>query len=318
VESPSVAGRLVLVQAVTSYQAYNTWGGKNLYFGQDGAFASRARAVSFDRPYQDEDGAGDFFDLEEPLVLFAERAGVPVGYRTSTDLDLDPHALDGAAAVVSEGHDEYWSPAMRASVTAARDRGSGLAFLGANAVYRRIRFEPGPDGTPDRVEVNYKIPQEDPLYGRDDAKVTGDWPSPPDADPQSSLTGQAYSCDTHTNSALVVDGSANPLWAGTGVQDGRRLAGLVGPEADRLDPTGHAPPVTVLGHADVSCAYGPPRTANTTLYTAASGATVFDAGTQSWVCALRTDDCPGVPPEVRQVVRTATGNLLRMLVPKGW
>ncbi|GAA1951074.1 hypothetical protein GCM10009738_25650 [Kitasatospora viridis] len=308
VESPSVAGRVVLVQAVTSYQAYNTWGGKNLYFGADGSFATRARAVSFDRPYQDEDGAADFFQLEEPLVLFAERAGTPLAYRTSIDLDQDPHALDGAAGVVSEGHDEYWSPAMRATVTAARDTGSNLAFLGANAVYRRIRFE-----SADRVEVNYKVPQEDPLYGKDDAAVTGDWPSPPDADPQSSLTGQAYSCDSRTNSALVVDGSTNWLWAGTGLRDGRQLAGLVGPESDRLDDSGHAPQVTVLGHADVACAAGPARTANATVYTAAGGATVFDAGTENWICALRTDDCPGVPGEVRQAVRVATGNLFKVL-----
>ncbi|MCC9307940.1 hypothetical protein LN042_12695 [Kitasatospora sp. RB6PN24] len=314
VESPSVAGRVVLVQAVTSYQAYNTWGGKNLYFGEDGSFASRARAVGFDRPYQDEDGAGDFFQLEEPLVLFAERSAVPLAYLTSVDLDQDPHSLDHAAAVVSEGHDEYWSPAMRATVTGARDRGTNVAFLGANAVYRKIRFEPGPGGgPPDRIEVNYKVPQEDPLFGKDNAKVTGDWPSPPDAAPESSLTGQAYSCDAHTNTPLVVDDSANWLWTGTGVRDGQPLAGLVGPESDRLDTAGDAPPVTVIGHANVPCASGPARTANATVYTAASGATVFDSGTENWVCALRADDCPGVPTEVRRIVRAATGNLLKAL-----
>jgi hypothetical protein len=163
------------------------------------------------------------------------------------------------------------------------------------------------------VEVNYKVPQEDPLYGKDDAKVTGDWPSPPDADPESSLTGQAYSCDAHVNSPLVVENAGSWLWAGTGVRDGQALQGLVGPESDRVDTSGHAPPVTVLGHADVACASGPARTANATVYTAASGATVFDAGTESWVCALRTDDCPGMPAQVRQVVQAATGNLLKKM-----
>ncbi|WP_280669810.1 MULTISPECIES: N,N-dimethylformamidase beta subunit family domain-containing protein [unclassified Kitasatospora] len=317
VESPSVAGRVVLVQPVTSYQAYNTWGGRNLYVGPDGAFATRARAVSFDRPYQDEDGAADFFRLEQPLVAFAERQGLPLAYRTSVDLDLDPHALDGAAAVLSEGHDEYWSPAMRATVTHARDAGSNLAFLGANAVYRRIRFESAASG-PDRVEVNYKVPQEDPLYGKDNSRVTGDWPSPPDADPQSSLTGQAYACDAHTNAPLLVENPGSLPWAGTGVTAGQQLTGLVGPESDHLDTTsGRAPQVTVLGHADVACAFGPPTTANTTSYTAASGATVFDAGTENWICALRTDDCPGVPADVRRIVQAATGQLLKAFAQHG-
>jgi hypothetical protein len=51
-----------------------------------------------------------------------------------------PGQLDGARAVVSEAHDEYWSPTMRAVLTRARDRGTSLAFIGANEIYRRIRL----------------------------------------------------------------------------------------------------------------------------------------------------------------------------------
>ncbi|MGF1427545.1 N,N-dimethylformamidase beta subunit family domain-containing protein [Kitasatospora sp. LaBMicrA B282] len=311
VESPSVAGTVVLLQAVTSYQAYNTWGGANLYTGPDGSAATRARAVSFDRPYQDQDGAADYFTLEQPLVAFAERLGLPLGYRTGLDLDQDPQSLAGAAAVVSEGHDEYWSPAMRATLTAARDHGSNLAFLGANAIYRRIRFEGSALGA-DRVEVNYKVPQEDPLYGKDDARVTGNWPDPPDADPQSALTGQAYACYTATDGPLVVADPTHWIWAGTGVRAGQQLAGLVGPEADHLDAGNPAPaPLAVLAHSPLACAFGPATTADTTYYTAPSRAGVFDAGTENWICALRSDSCPGVPDGDRQAVQMATANLLR-------
>ena len=106
-------------------------------------------------------GAGAYFQLEFPLVAFAERLGLPLAYLTSVDLDLDPNVLAGARAMISEGHDEYWSPAMRAAVTRARDQGMNLAFFGANAIFRKIRFESSPLG-PDRVEVNYKIVPEDP------------------------------------------------------------------------------------------------------------------------------------------------------------
>jgi hypothetical protein len=76
-----------------------------------------------------------------------------------------------------------------------------VAFFGANAIFRKIRFESTPLG-PDRIEVNYKIPQEDPLYGRDNALVTGNWPTAPDADPESSLIGQSYVCSVTSNFPL--------------------------------------------------------------------------------------------------------------------
>ena len=47
VRSTETRGRLVLVSAVASYQAYNQWGGHSLYKGPDGTFGTRARAVSF-------------------------------------------------------------------------------------------------------------------------------------------------------------------------------------------------------------------------------------------------------------------------------
>jgi hypothetical protein len=50
VRSTATAGRVVLVQAVTTWQAYNDWGGSSLYRGPDGQPASRSYAVSFDRP----------------------------------------------------------------------------------------------------------------------------------------------------------------------------------------------------------------------------------------------------------------------------
>src|SRR6516225_11403902 len=48
---------------------------------------------------------------------------------------------------------------MRAVLT--RDRGVNLAYIGANEIYRRIRFGSSPLG-PDRIEINYRNPREDP------------------------------------------------------------------------------------------------------------------------------------------------------------
>ena len=318
IRSPSTAGRVVLVSAVTSYQAYNGWGRYSLYGGPtpapaptpSGSFADRGRRVTFDRPLSYGHGAGAYFQLELPLVAYAERLGLPLAYLTSVDLDLDPGVLAGARAMISEGHDEYWSPAMRAVVTQARDRGMNVAFFGANAIFRKIRFESSPLG-PDRIEVNYKIPQEDPLYGRDNALVTGNWPTPPDADPESSLIGQSYVCSVTSNFPMVVTDPGSWVWAGAGLHAGESLPGLVGPEFDQVNPAEPTPrPIEVLARSPVSCGAAPTYS-DVSYYVAASGAGVFDAGTEDWMCALPAAACPmAAAPAVQRAIEAATANIL--------
>ena len=146
---------------------------------------------------------------------------------------------------------------MRTAVTQARDRGMNVAFFGANAIFRKIRFESSPLG-PDRVEVNYKVPQEDPLYGRDNALVTGNWPTPPAADPESSLVGQSYVCSVTSNFPMVVTDPGSWVWAGAGVHAGESLPGLVGPEFDQVNPAEPTPrPIEVLARSPVSCGAAP-------------------------------------------------------------
>ena len=194
VKTPSNAGRLVVINAVTTWQAYNQWGGYSLYKGPDGRRETRSRAVSFDRPYQQAmSGAGQFLQFELAAVLVAEHAGIPLGYATDVDLHADPHLLDGARAVLTLGHDEYWSTAMREAATAARDRGVNLAFLGGNEVYRHIRFAATPLGE-NRLEINYKSFGEDPASRTDPKEATPDWRQPPYPRPESVLTGNYYSC----------------------------------------------------------------------------------------------------------------------------
>ncbi|MGD0604670.1 MAG: N,N-dimethylformamidase beta subunit family domain-containing protein [Streptosporangiaceae bacterium] len=313
IRSPSVAGRVVLVSAVTSYQAYNGWGGYSLYGGPGGTFANRSRLVTFDRPLSYNHGAGAYFQLELPLVAFAERLGLPLAYLTSVDLDLYPQVLAGARAVISEAHDEYWSTAMRAVLTRARDHGTNVAFFGANAIFRKIRFESSPLG-PDRVEVNYKIPQEDPLYGKDNALVTGNWPTPPAADPESSLVGQSYVCSFGPNVPMIVTDPGNWIWAGSGVYRGESLPGLEGPEVDQVNPAEPTPrPLEVLAQSPVSCG-ALPSYSDVTYYVAGRGAGVFDAGTEDWICALpAASDCPAsgvTQPAVRRAIQAATANIL--------
>jgi len=180
VRTPSNTGRIVVINAVTTWQAYNRWGGYSLYDSPSGRKADRSRAVSFDRPYQSDTmaGAGDFLYFELPFVRFAEASGNALGYATDVDLHADPHLLDGARAVITLGHDEYRSAAMRNNVVHARDGGVNLAFLGGNEIYRHIRLDPTPLGT-DRLETDYKSFTEDPASKTDPLAATQEWRSPP-------------------------------------------------------------------------------------------------------------------------------------------
>ena len=178
---------LLVVSAVTTWNAYNTYGGASLYGGAHG----RSKVVTFDRPY-DNSGSGHFFGGEYELVQMVESMGIDVAYTTSIDLHAHPEQIQqgGYKAVVSLAHDEYFSVPMRSSLEAARDRGVNLVFLGANACFRRIRLEASPHGA-HRLEVNYRIPREDPLYGKGDQElVTANWRAGPAADPECSLDRQ--------------------------------------------------------------------------------------------------------------------------------
>ncbi|GHF66719.1 hypothetical protein FHX82_006551 [Amycolatopsis bartoniae] len=285
VRTPSNAGKIIIVNAVTTWQAYNQWGGYSLYSSPNGSKAARSRAVSFDRPYQAKDmqGAGDFLYFELPLLLFAERAGLPLGYATDVDLHADPHLADGAAAIVTLGHDEYWSTAMRRNTTAARDHGVNLAFLGGNEIYRHIRFQPTALG-PDRLEVDFKSFTDDPDHVTDPLEATPEWRSPPFPRPESVLLGDFYHCNpVHADLRAVDDTN----WLLTGiVQNGQQLPGLVGNEYERVDLSVPTPrPIEVLFHSPLTCG-GRADFADTSYYTTPSGAAVFAAGTQYWICAL--------------------------------
>jgi len=302
---------LVVQNAVTTWQAYNLWGGRDLYVGPDGSLETRSRVVSFDRPYY-ASGAGEFLGNEYPLVRLVERLGLDVTYWTDIDLHQHPERLLAHRALVSLGHDEYWSTRMRRGAEAARAHGVNLAFLGANAVYRHIRLQPSPTG-PDRQEVNYKpwSVGDDPAWKTDPSQVTTDWRRPPLNDPESRLLGAQYECNP-THAAGVVAQPSSWLLAGTGVRAGSRLPGLVGDEYDRVQAGQPRPPgVELLLHSPVRCR-GRASFADTTWYTAPSGAGVFDAGTGSWVCQLSRSCAEGRASAVTaRVVRAVTTKLLR-------
>ncbi|WP_425269850.1 N,N-dimethylformamidase beta subunit family domain-containing protein [Kitasatospora cineracea] len=315
VRSRTTAGTTVVVNAVATWQAYNEWGGYNLYNGPTGGLPTRSLQVTFDRPYRYDDGAGLFLVYEAPLIALAERLGIPLSYTTGIDLAADPELLHGARAVLSLGHDEYWSPEQRAHVTAARDAGTHLAFLGANCCYRRVRYEPSPTG-PDRTVVCWKGAwKDDPGY-RAGHPATTDFRSPPGADPESSLLGVIYD-GYPVDAPYVVTDPGHWLLAGTGAKSGDSFPHLVGVEYDRVDPSFPTPAgIETIAHSPVVCE-GRHSYADTALYRAGSGALVFATGTMRWVESLDATGpaggsaVHGIDGRAGDFTRKVTENLLR-------
>jgi hypothetical protein len=314
VRSASTAGKVVLKNCVQTWQAYNTWGGYDLYKGPSGAYASRSYAVSLDRPY-DGNGASMFLTYERNVIKLAEymragHGGLDLAYVTSMDIAADPHLLDGASALVSMGHDEYWTPEERASVTAARDRGVNLAFLGANALFRRTRLEKTALGA-DRLVVCYKTAYtQDPMYRKDLAQVTSDWREPPNPDPESSLIGTSYE-GYPVDAAYVVSSPSSWVFKGTGVRSGDSFPHLVGIEYDRVNPAYPLQrPIEVLSHSPLTC-QGASSYGDSAYYTHAGGAGVFNCGTMRWVEAIYGDQPHGIGGKTPDFVRRVTMNILR-------
>jgi hypothetical protein len=300
---------LVIVDAVTTWQAYNPWGGCSLYHCPTFKGASRATVVSFDRPYAHTYnlGSADFIDHELPLIALAEQLGLDVTYVTDVDLDRDPSLVRRHRALVSLGHDEYYSTAMRQALISGRDAGVNLAFLGANAMYRHIRLEPDDQGRARRQEVNYRSLQ-DPIAKSDPAEATVQWRNGPDPRPEEAIMGAQYACSPVSAAMRLVD-TTSWVFAGTGAMSGEMLRHVVANEYDRVFRASYMPRnLEVLAHSPLTC-QGHADHADMTYYSASSGAGVFDAGSIHWICTLN-GLCPSSPTAER-IADRITENVLR-------
>lgn len=192
------ASDILFQRSVTTDQAYNNYpgqlnsyadapeNGKSLYesnsFGTllPGNKPHQARKVSFNRPYAVlsnpvtgygvyQTAGGTLFSYDFQMIRWLEMNGYDVTYCT----DVDTHTADATngrlaagrhKALLSVGHDEYWSWEMRDNVEQARNRTIqplNLGFFAGNSCYWQIRFEPSSANTiqanvPNRTIVAYK------------------------------------------------------------------------------------------------------------------------------------------------------------------
>ena len=309
---------LLFQQSVSTYQAYNPYGGKSLYHFnssncQTVSEGPRAVKVSLDRPYLHPlYGQNHFFLSEFPMVYWLEAQGYDVSYCTS----LDTHASGKPGATnllldhrtfLSVGHDEYWSQEIRDAITAARDNKVNIAFLSSNTGYWRVRFEPDPEsGRADRVMVCYKTIEsgaEDPV------SPTTTWRDPRVNQPENSLLGIQYIGDNDNHFfpiRVLAEQGQDRIYRHTALANmppgeytdiGHRLLGW---EWDAVVDNGAGPDnLTVLASTptfgnileDAGSVYITSKAVtNIVRYIAASGATVLSVGTNQWAWGLAMFD----------------------------
>lgn len=303
---------IAFIRSVSTDQAYNSWGGTSLYRGATPALGlARAVAVSFDRPFLRNHGAGDVIKREAPMIRFLERERVRVDYLTDVDVHRDPAVLSRYRGIVIVGHSEYWSARVRDAFDDAVARGVDLAVFAANTAYWQVRYEPA-GGRGDRVLVCYKDASLDPIKG---PAATVRFRDPPVDRPESMLLGAMYAGRTHGPHTLTF---TDPEGAGIGARPGMGVGGVIADEFDRIVPGAPAPDgLRVFGVSPLQTTTPVEEAANrpdrppadvgmSTFYEAASGASVFNLGALGWGAALEALEPTAVVVTRNIVVTLAT------------
>ena len=316
VTDPTSQAAFLVENDIYTWQAWNTYGGYDFYAGVGNCggtypVCNRARVVSFDRPYATGDGTGDFLGNEYPLVRFMEQQGLDLTYATSSDIEQSPDMVLQHRVLLSLGHDECWSYLEREAAQQAEAAGVNMVFFGASAVLRHVRMEASPLGD-DRQEVDYRNSASDPLDGTGDPKeVTGNtWSDPPASWTEVPFVGEEYTGYVEPGVKavpFVVYEGSSWLFAGTGLQTGDRVPGLLVSDFDQVEPGVSPSNIEVLAHSpmprgEVQTSVGNPSSDTAYWTDNESGAGIFDTGTVTWIPDLQSSS----------VVNQMTANLLSL------
>jgi hypothetical protein len=262
VRNDARASQVLYVLPSASYEAYNTWGCKSLYFDNCGGENTisgdgRAVAVSFDRPLSEGEAQRNrFFGPDAATVEWLEQQGYDVTYTDDIQTDQAPASLLNHKIDLISGHSEYWSAASFNNMLAAREHGVNIVSLSANTAYWQTRYadsyrtlicyktiqgsaggngsatpnDPaslGPDGIPHTAD---DVPSLATTTRRDPGAPAGDPNAPPGGrigpnEPENKLFGVLYVGDNETETwgLTVPAGNAGAEYASNRVW---RNAGL--------------------------------------------------------------------------------------------
>ncbi len=230
VRKDSSTSDVVVQTSDQTWQAYNDYGGQDLYGGTGPAPDGRAYEVSYNRPL-DIGGDNGIYGSEYEMLSWLERNGYDVSYLSGVDVSSASGAtlLEKHKMYVSSGHDEYWTQSQYSNVLAARKAGVRQGFFSGNEVFWKTRLAPSIDGTntADRTLACYKMTKMAYNNGIADPSGvwTGTWMDPTSTNygqayqPPNILTGSMFQANGYRNDAITVPGSygKNRIWRNTSV-----------------------------------------------------------------------------------------------------
>jgi hypothetical protein len=294
-------GEIALIVNVTTWNAYNGWGGYSRY----GVPGDGAWVFSYYRPVGHalnlSDTSGDYHYSSKHLArgeLWLVNWLVENGFKVDLHTDLDLHVgivnLSSYKAVIFHTHPEYQSLAMRDAIEGYLGRGGSLIYLGGNGFY-------------DCVDIAEDLSTLT-AYGTYGVGRKRLFRQPPILRPESALLGVAFPWsstdgDIGNNAGSRVGfkiiKSDHPFFAGTGLRDGDIFGlqgwcvtedaasleggGASGWECDARDES--SPPSTILLARGMNT--GP--ASEMVIYDHPGGGFVFSAGSMSIQGAIPVD-----------------------------
>lgn len=215
-----------------TWQAYNMWGGQNLYQGNGPAPDGRAYQVSYNRPL-DVGGDNGIYGSEYEMLFWLEENGYDVSYISGVDMSAHGSTLlTNHKMFMSSGHDEYWTQDQFTNALNARHAGVNETFFSGNEVSWKTRFGASIDGTntANRTLICYKetklefavpdgIPDPNPNVWTGAFLDPGSAAKGEPFQPQNILTGSLFTVNGSRSDAITVPGSYAKLrlWRNTTV-----------------------------------------------------------------------------------------------------
>jgi hypothetical protein len=311
VRPPHPTGLTVVIPTMT-YQAYNDYGGADLY-DWPGHPQDRGFVVSFDRPMAEQFGGGLFFRLDFPLVTWLEDRGFAPDYIADVDIAHDPTVLSGVRTLVFSGHSEYWTGSIRSAVDAAAAGGDGIAFMGANQAYWQVRLSPGSGGRADRVMTCYKSAALDPIAASHPADATVKFSEAPVLRPSSALIGQPYGGIVAGVTPMTVGPGITAFAPDLGLDPGQRLPGLIGEEVDVQNASFRGVALGATRHAVTE--HGGTIVVGPSVWVRPAGGRIFDAGTFDYAWGLDPRYASALPGFPSVAFSDLTARILSWLAP---
>ncbi|QTC40478.1 cell wall-binding repeat-containing protein [Bacillus sp. V3] len=274
VVNSKVNNKIGVVMATNTYQAYNNWGGKSFY-GYNSTNKEAAIKLSYHRPYQEGNGAGQFLQYEYNLIRWLEKKGYKLNYYSNVDIAKGALAQHNPKLFIIPGHDEYWTKETRDSIEQLTKNNMNLANFNANVGYWQVRLE---DNASTIVSYKAKASQ-DPFQKIDASKVTTQFRNSPVNRPENELFGIMYRGIPDKTYPMVVTNASHWLYQGTGLRNGDKIPGVIGGEIDRYD--GEIPGVEMIARSPINL-YGKNSVADVIWWEKPNGTKSFSVGTFYW------------------------------------